>query len=190
MNSPPAARPTRARYAVLAFTLGLTAVSYLDRVCVAMAAPFIQKDLGIDDAHMGFIFGAFTFAYAAFEVPAGWLADRFGPRLMLTRVVLWWSVMTAATGWAGGFTSLFILRFLFGIGEAGTFPGISRTYSRWLRDPTHDHAFGLAIMTALVGGALTQKFTALLLEQISWRWVFPIYGSVGVLWALAWYLWF
>src|SRR5439155_1348136 len=83
------------QYGVLAFTLALTAVSYLDRVCISMTGPFIQKDLGIDDAHMGIIFGAFTFAYAAFEVPAGWLADRFGPRLMLTRVVLWWSAMTA-----------------------------------------------------------------------------------------------
>ena len=80
--------PTRARYTVLGFTLALTAVSYLDRVCISMTGPFIQKDLELDEAQWGWVLSAFTLAYAVFEVPAGWLADRFGPRLMLTRVVV------------------------------------------------------------------------------------------------------
>src|SRR5438477_9106338 len=113
--------PTRTRYGVLALTLALTAVAYLDRVCIATAAPAMKADLGLGDAQMGYVFSAFTFAYALFEVPSGWLADRFGARLMLTRIVIWWSAMTAATGWVGGFGSLFAVRFLFGVGEAGTF---------------------------------------------------------------------
>lgn len=182
--------PTRARYGVLGFTLALTAVSYLDRVCISMAGPSIQKDLKLDDAEMGYIFSAFTLAYALFEVPSGWLADRFGSRLMLTRVVLWWSAMTAATGFVGGLVSLFLVRTLFGMGEAGTFPGLSRAYARWLPESAHGHAFGLAVMTALLGGAITQKLTAELLGVMSWRHIFPLYALVGVAWAAAWFWWF
>ena len=155
-----------------------------------MAAPFIQDDLHLTDKQLGIVFGAFTFAYAALEMPAGWLADRFGPRLMLARVVIWWSIMTALTGWVGGFASLLAIRFLFGVGEAGTFPGISRVYSRWLPVRAHGYAFGLAVMTALLCGAVAQKLTAALLGVMSWRWIFPLYAMVGVVWAVVWYLWF
>ncbi len=191
-DSAPVLSPTHARYGVLAFTLAVTAVSYLDRVCISMAAPFMQKDLGLSDARMGLVFSSFTFAYALFEIPAGWLADRFGPRLMMTRVVLWWSLMTVATGWTGGFISLFAVRFMFGVGEAGVFPGLSRAYSRWLPDRTHGNAFGLAVMTALLGGAVTQKMTAGLLGAFhgNWRHVFELYSLAGFVWAGAWYWWF
>ena len=95
---------------LLAFTLAAMAVAYLDRVCISTAAPFVKADLGLSDAQMGWVFSAFTLSYALFEVPSGWLADRFGARWMLTRIVLWWSAMTAATGAAQGFASLVALR--------------------------------------------------------------------------------
>src|SRR5512140_1637681 len=186
----PLVAPTRARYGVLGLTLALTAVAYLDRVCIATAAPAMKLDLHLSDAEMGYVFSAFTFAYALFEVPSGWLADRFGARLMLTRIVLWWSVMTAATGWATGFVSLFAVRFLFGIGEAGTFPSIARAYGHWLPTPERGRAFGLALMTAALGGAATQPLVVALLNRIHWRHTFPIFGAVGVLWAVAWVWWF
>ena len=115
-------QPSHVRHGVLGLTLALTAVAYLDRVCIATAAPAMKADLQLSDAQMGYVFSAFTLAYALFEVPSGWLADRFGPRLMLTRIVIWWSAMTAATGCVGGFASLVAVRFLFGVGEAGTLP--------------------------------------------------------------------
>ena len=121
---------TRARYGVLGFTLVLTAIAYLDRVCISTAAPSMKADLGLNDAQMGRVFSAFTFAYALMEVPSGWLADRFGPRLMLTRIVIWWSVMTAATGWAAGFMSLFLIRMLFGVGEANELPAYASQSSK------------------------------------------------------------
>src|SRR5262250_3790965 len=124
--------PTRVRHGVLGFTLVLTAIAYLDRVCISTAAPAIKAELQISDVEMGYVFSAFTLAYALFEVPSGWLADRFGARVTLARIVLWWSAMTAATGAAAGFASLLAVRFLFGVGEAGTFPGMARAYSRWL----------------------------------------------------------
>ncbi len=183
-------RPTRVRYGVLGFTLALTAVAYLDRVCISTAAPAIKVDLQIDDAHMGYVFSAFTLAYALFEVPSGWLADRFGARLMLTRIVIWWSAMTAATGLVTGFRTLVGVRFLFGVGEAGAFPSMARAYARWLPARERGRAFGLALMTAALGGAATQPLVVFLLEHTGWRHSFVLFGAVGVVWALAWLWWF
>src|SRR5262249_58917999 len=92
----------------------------------------IESDLGLSDSQMGLVFSAFTLAYALFEVPSGWFADRFGARLTLSRIVVWWSGMTAATGLATGFVSLVAVRLLFGVGEAGLFPSTPRAYARWL----------------------------------------------------------
>jgi ACS family glucarate transporter-like MFS transporter len=155
-----------------------------------MAGPFLQKDLGLGDAQLGWVFSAFTLAYALFEMPAGWMADRFGSRLMLSRVVLWWSLMTAATGWVGGFTGLLVVRLLFGAGEAGTFPGIARVYSRWLPQRIHGGGFGVAVTAGALGGAVAQPLTAWLLPILGWRRIFEVYALVGVLWAIVWYLWF
>ena len=185
-----AERPTRKRHVVLGFALGAMVVAYLDRVAISTAAPAVKADLGLSDVQMGLVFSAFTLAYALFEVPSGWLADRFGSRWMLTRIVLWWSAMTAATGAATGFLSLLLLRWLFGMGEAGVLPSISRAFGRWLPAHARGNAFGLTIMAAALGGAATQPIVVWLLTHVSWRSAFPIFGSVGVVWAVAWLWWF
>jgi sugar phosphate permease len=182
--------PTRVRQRVLAFTLTLTAIAYLDRVCISMAAPAMKEDLGISDVQMGWVFSAFTFAYALFEVPSGWLADRFGARLMLTRIVVWWSAMTAATGAVLGVGSLIVVRFLFGMGEAGCFPSMARAYARWLPVRERGRAFGLTLMAGALGGALTQPLVVALLELVHWRHTFMLFGIVGIAWAVAWFWWF
>ena len=182
--------PTRTRHVVLGLTLLLTAVAYLDRVCISTASFAIQKELRLSDAQLGYVFSAFTFAYALFEIPSGWLADRFGPRLMLTRIVLWWSAMTAATGLAWSFTSLFAIRLLFGMGEAGAFPGLARAYAHWLPSRDRGRAFGLAVMTGVLGGAATQPLVVALLRTMSWRRTFVIFGFVGLAWAVGWFAWF
>jgi sugar phosphate permease len=168
----------------------LAAIAYLDRVCIAIAAPSMKADLGLNDAQMGYVFSAFTFAYALMEVPSGWLADRFGPRLMLTRIVIWWSLMTAATGWAAGFASLLAIRTLFGIGEAGCFPSMSRAFARWLPAREHGRAFGLAVMMGAFGGAITNPLVVWMLQRMQWRHTFPVFGLVGLTWALVWFWWF
>ena len=112
MSSNPTSPPTRVRYKVLGFTLALTAISYLDRVRISMAASAIKADLGLSDTQMGYVFSAFMLSYALFEIPAGWLADRYGPRLTLVRIVIWWTIMSALTGAAMGFWSLFVVRLL------------------------------------------------------------------------------
>lgn len=183
-------RPSRARYGVLALALTITAISYLDRVCISMTAPFVQRDLHLSDLQMGLVFSVFTFAYAAFEIPGGWLADRFGPRLMMTRVVLWWSLLTAATGLVTGFISILVVRLLFGAGEAGMFPGLSRAFSRWFPPSWRGNAFGLIIMSALLGGAATQWLTAELLTRWHWHTIFFVYALAGIVWAAVWFWWF
>ena len=170
--------------------LAAMAVAYLDRVCISIAAPAIQADLALSDVQIGYVFSAFTLAYALFELPGGWLADRFGARTTLSRIVLWWSVMTAATGAATGFTSLVAVRGLFGMGEAGVLPSLTRAFGRWLPVRERGRAFGLTIMAGALGGAASQPLVAALLERISWRRVFPLLGAAGVVWAAVWIGWF
>jgi MFS family permease len=190
MSSVLTAVPTKVRYSVLGFTLALTAISYLDRVRISMAAPAIKADLGLTDTQMGYVFSAFMLSYALFEIPAGWMADRFGPRITLVRIVIWWTVMSALTGAATGFWSLFIVRLLFGMGEAGTFPGISRVFVRWLPPREHGRAFGFALMLGALAGALSQPLMAALLSVMSWRYLFPLFSVVGIAWVIFWLLWF
>jgi MFS family permease len=94
------APPSRARSTLLRFAFVLSVITFIDRVCIASAMPFMRAELGLDTVQAGYVFSAFTFAYAVFEIPTGWMADVFGPRKILMRIVLWWSVFTAATGFA------------------------------------------------------------------------------------------
>jgi MFS family permease len=183
-------RATNVRYGAVAFTLAMIAISYLDRVCISTAAPSIQKDLGLSDPQLSLVFSAFTLSYALFEVPSGWLADRFGARLALSRIVVWWSAMTAATGLASGLGSLVAVRFLFGIGEAGAFPSAARIYARWLPVRLHGRTFGVLCASAAVGGAVTQPVVVALLTRIGWRPSFAIFGAVGVIWSVLFWRWF
>ena len=128
----PTRRPTHKRFVVMAFLGTLAFITYFDRVCITRAAPEIKAELGISDARMGLIMGAFWLAYALFELPAGFMGDRYGARGTLTRIVLAWSLFTAISGSATGLYSLLAYRFLFGVGEAGAFPNMARVQSRWL----------------------------------------------------------
>ena len=122
-------RATNVRSRVVLFSVTLAVITYIDRVCISQAAPLITRDLGFTREQMGYVFSAFVLAYSLFEIPGGYLVDRMGPRRILTRVVVWWSVFTAATGWAWNFTSMVACRFLFGAGEAGCFPGVTKMFA-------------------------------------------------------------
>ena len=111
-------------------TLALVGIAYLDRVCISTAAPAIRAELSLDEAQMGMIFSAFTLTYGLFEMPSGWMADRFGARKGLLRIIIFWSLMTSATALVSGFASLVVVRLLFGAGEAGAFPATARAYAR------------------------------------------------------------
>ncbi len=123
---------THVRYKVVAFTMTLAAVTYLDRVCISIVAPSIMRDLKLSQIQMGYVFSAFTLAYAIFEIPTARWADRIGSRKVLTRIVLWWSAFTMATAGAFSYVALLVIRFLFGIGEAGAWPNAARVFARWI----------------------------------------------------------
>src|SRR6202163_708671 len=125
------ARPSYGRWYILGLICLMYLITYLDRVNISTAAPVIGQEFGFDKITMGVIFSAFVWAYAIFQVPGGWLSDRFGARPVLATIVAYWSIMTAATAMATGAVSFFILRFLFGAGEAGAFPGATRAMQVW-----------------------------------------------------------
>ena len=183
-------RPTRTRYGVIVFAVMLGIIHYIDRVCISKARPFIQQDLGFDDTQMGYVFSAFTLAYALFEIPGGWLGDKWGPRRVLLRVVMFWSVFTAATGYAWNLASMIGCRFLFGAGEAGGFPNIAKMFSVWLPEREHGVAQGITWMAARWGGAFTPLLVVWILSFMSWRNTFVLFAGLGVVWALCFYVWF
>src|SRR5437762_4614791 len=121
-----ALRPTRARAGVVFFASALAVLTYVDRICISKAETFITAEFKLTGEQMGYVFAAFAWGYALFEVPGGWLGDRIGARKVLTRIVLWWSFFTAATCWAWSLISLIATRFLFGVGEAGCFPNVDK----------------------------------------------------------------
>jgi MFS family permease len=183
-------RPTRVRYGVVAFAVSLAVITYLDRVSISFAAPAIRHDLGLTAIQMGWAFTAFNLGYALFEIPGGFLGDWIGPRRVLTRIVLWWSFFTAATGWAWSYASLVATRFLFGTGEAGCFPNLTKAFTTWLPPGERVRAQGILWLAARWGGAFTPPLVALVMGLVGWRRSFPIFGCVGVAWAAAFYLWF
>ncbi len=185
-----AVRPTRVRHAVLWLTVLAYLITYMDRVVIATAAPSIQKEFGFSLVTMGWIFAAFQFAYALFQIPGGWLGDRFGPRRALTGVVVWWSTFTAATAltWSAG--SMMVCRFLFGIGEAGAFPIATRSLSRWMLPAERGWAQGLTHAGARLGGAVTPVFVALLILDFGWRMPFLLFAGVGLIWAFSWFVYY
>jgi ACS family glucarate transporter-like MFS transporter len=183
-------KPTRARYGVIAFAVTLAVITYIDRIAISQAAPFIQRELGLSTVQMGWVFFAFFWTYALFEIPGGLLGDRFGARKALTRVVIFWSLFTAATGWVSGLVSLLIVRALFGAGEAGAFPNITRAFSSWLPAKDRARAQGILWLAARWGGAFTPLIVAGLLQLVSWRTTFEIFGVLGVIWAVLFYRWF
>ncbi|WP_448664187.1 MFS transporter [Sphingomonas sp. CJ20] len=180
-------RPSRVRHGVLWLTVLAYLVTYMDRVVISTAAPSIQKEFGFSLVTMGWIFASFQFAYAFFQIPGGWLGDRFGPRRALSGVVLWWSTFTAATAltWSAG--SMMVCRFLFGMGEAGAFPIATRSLSRWMLPSERGWAQGLTHAGARVGGAVTPVFVALLIVDFGWRAPFFLFALIGMAWAALWF---
>lgn len=183
-------RPMKYRHRVLGFLGVFAVITYVDRICISIAGKTIQEDLGLTSAEWGWVLGAFIVAYAAFEIPTGALGDRIGPRKVLTRIVIWWSVFTGITGLARGFWQLIVARFLFGIGEAGAYPNASAAIARWFPKTERARAQGVIWMASKIGGALSPLLVIPIQQAYGWRMSFFVFGFLGVVWALAWYRWF
>jgi MFS transporter, ACS family, glucarate transporter len=203
-------KTTHVRFSVLAFLCVLSFLTYYDRQCLVRAQPDMVRSLGLSDGQMGIVLGAFWFAYALFEIPSGWMGDRIGARLTLSRIVLAWSLFTALTGVATGFYSLLVYRLLFGAGEAGAYPNMARIQSRWLPKIERARAGGLLWLCARWGAAFAPFLFGSITRGVeflhasfagspiaswlagipSWRIGFIISGLLGIGWCLMFYPWF
>ena len=178
------------RHKVLAMMFALTLVTYLDRVCIAATATAMRAELGLSRIEMGQVLSAFIWGYVLFEIPGGWLADRFGARSLLARIVIWWSVFTAATGVAWSYWSLLAIRFLFGCGEAGAFPGCASAISRWFPATERGRAQAVIMVGSRLGGAFAPAVVIALMVVTGWRAVFWIFAVLGLVWAAGWMAWY
>jgi sugar phosphate permease len=186
MAEPAAGRPSRGRWYILLMISVMYLITYLDRVNISTAAPLISKEYGFDNITMGYIFSAFVWAYALFQVPGGWLSDRFGARGVLSAVVGYWSIMTAATAGAFSATSFIAVRFLFGIGEAGAFPGATRAMQLWYPRPERGLVQGVTHSASRLGAAIAPPLVLLIMVNLGWRWAFVICGAIGLVWSVWW----
>jgi len=165
----------------------LSIITYLDRVCISVAGTRMQDELAISPQMWGWVVGAFTISYAAFEIPAGVWGDKYGPRNILTRIVLWWSAFTAMTGAVSNYGILLAVRFFFGAGEAGAYPNISASVSRWFPSQERARAVGITWMASRLGGAISPLLVVPIQQAYGWRATFYIFGVVGVLWCIWWW---
>ena len=182
--------PSRARFLVIALMMTLAVITYIDRVGIAVALPIMVKDLGLSTVERSWVLAAFAWAYAIFEIPGGWLGDKIGPRKVLMRIVIWWSIFTAATGWAMGASSLILTRFLFGAGEAGAFPNMTRVFTTWLPIKERERAQAMLWLATRVSAAFTPLLVVQIISFVGWRRTFEIFGVIGVIWAVVFFWWF
>jgi ACS family glucarate transporter-like MFS transporter len=188
--APVSERPTRVRYWVIVFAVTLSVITYIDRVSLSFASLVIRRDLKLSSDEMGWAFGAFGLAYSLFEIPGGFLGDWMGPRKVLVRIVVWWSACTAATGFAWNVVSLTVTRFLFGAGEAGCYPNLTKAFSAWLPPREKAKAQGIMWLSARWGGAFTPPLVQLVMLHVGWRNTFRFFGLLGLVWAVIFYRWY
>ncbi|MDH3769578.1 MAG: MFS transporter [Nitrospirota bacterium] len=189
-------QPTRVRWRILFLLLLISIVTYIDRVNISVTARHMMPSLGLTDLQMGQIFSAFVFGYALFQVPGGWMGDRWGPRRVLAFAVIWWSIFTALTSLAptlplanliGIMGSLMVVRFLIGIGEAAALPNFNRSVANWHPPQERGLGIGITIGGIGIGSALTPPVTAWIMVNYGWQTAFYAAGLLGLVIALLWY---
>jgi sugar phosphate permease len=161
------ARPTRVRFLVVALTMLASLLLYLDRFCISFAERYIKDDLGLSNAQVSWLLGAFFWTYALAQVPSGFLSDRYGPRRMLTLYILLWSLFTGLTGLAGGFVMLLAIRFAFGVAQAGAYPTSAVLVANWVPLTARGTASSLVAVGGRVGGFVSPILTGLLIVLLA-----------------------
>jgi len=176
------------RHAILILLVTLSVLTFLDRLCISVAGPRMQADLGIAPEQWGVVLSAFVLSYGLFEIPTGMMGDRAGQRGVIARIVLWWSAFTAITGSIQSFGPLVATRFLFGAGEAGAYPNMSGVVRRWFPPQERARAQGYIWGASRFGGALAPLIVVPLQQSFGWRVSFWVFGLVGVAWAAVWWI--
>src|SRR5579883_1741017 len=177
----------RFRWALVLWMFVISAVAYLDRVNISIAGQFLQKDLGLSNTGLGFVFSAFVLGYALFQAPGGRLADRYGPRLVIALATLWWSAFTTLSAFAGVLGLLIAVRFLLGVGEAVVYPAGNRLVSEWI--PVRERGIANGIIFAGVGtsAGLAPPLITWVVLHYGWRWSFVVSAVIGLAVGSIWY---
>jgi len=175
---------------ILTMLVLLGVVTFLDRINISVAGSSIMHDLNLSAAEWGWVQSAFILSYGLMQIPMGALGDRYGHRKILSMIVLWWSLFTAFTGMAGGLVSLLVIRFMFGIGEAGSSPCSTGVISRWFEKHEVGKAQGYVWAASRMGGALTPFVVIPVMTLLGWREAFYILGALGIVWAAVWYFYY
>lgn len=187
--------PSRTRWKILALLTLISVITYVDRVNISVAARQMMPALGLTQIEIGYVFSAFVLGYALFQVPGGWLGDRWGTRRVLTGAVVWWSLFTALTAvagtlptaqWLGILGSLILVRFLIGVGEAAALPNFNRTVADWLPPRERGLGMGISIGGIGVGSALTFPVVAWMMVNFGWQSAFYASGAIGLIIAALW----
>jgi sugar phosphate permease len=184
------AKPTHIRWYVLVLISLMYMITYMDRSNISIAAPAIAGEFGFSKTQIALLFSAFAWAYAAGQVPGGWLADYFGPKRVLLAIVPYWSLMTAATAWGAGATSFFTIRFAFGLGEAGAFPTASRAMQLWFPKSERGFVQGVTHCFSRLAIAVTPLFAVAIMNAWGWRWIFYVFALLGVIWSVIFLLFY
>lgn len=182
-----APRPTRTRWTILFLMSLMYLIAYMDRGNISVAAPQIAHQFGLSNTEMGFVFSAFVWAYAMGQIPGGWLGDRFGPRTVLTGVMIWWAIASGSTGFAVGFASLLAARLILGLGEAGALPVATRGMQLWFPRSERGRIQGITNGSTRFAVAITPFLAVGIMAALGWRSIFYIFGSLGVIWSIAFY---
>ena len=186
------ARRTNVRVRLVAMLFVISAIAFLDRTNISVAGVQMRQEYAIDQIHLGWIFSAFLIGYAAFQVPAGWLAARIGPRRLLTFALIWWGVFSVATAWvqpggAHAITLLILVRFGLGIGEAAVYPSGNQFVSRWVPSQERGRANGLIFAGVGAGSGLTPPLISAVIAYGGWRASFYVCAVIGLVAAAVWY---
>ncbi|SAK63139.1 major facilitator transporter [Caballeronia arationis] len=177
-------RRVKTRHIILAIMCLMYFISYIDRVNIAVAGPIIRHEMGLTSGQLGLVFSAFAYPYAVMQIVGGWLADKYGPKRVLTILSLIWGVATLATGFAGSVAMLVGLRFLLGIGEGGAFPTATRAFTYWMPVAERGFAQGITHSFARLGGAVTPPLVLAVVAMGGWRDAFLLLGVASLAWTV------
>ncbi|SAL80334.1 MFS transporter [Caballeronia telluris] len=177
-------RRVKTRHIILAVMCLMYFISYIDRVNIAVAGPIIRQEMGLTSGQLGLVFSAFAYPYAVMQIVGGWLADKYGPKRVLTILSLIWGVATLATGFAGSVAMLVGLRFLLGIGEGGAFPTATRAFTYWMPVAERGFAQGITHSFARLGGAVTPPLVLAVVAMGGWRDAFLLLGVASLAWTV------
>ena len=178
-----APKPTGTRWLVLLLISFMYLITYMDRSNISVAAPAIAREFALSKTAMGWVFSAFTLAYALGQFPGGWLGDRIGPRKVLTVIMFWWAIAAVSTGAAAGLVTLIAARFLLGLGEAGAFPVATRGMQLWFPKVERGRIQGITHCFSRFAVAVTPFVAVGIMTAFGWRAIFYIFGSLGAIWA-------